>query len=1260
MENDPPLEGRHSRTNRLMGKFFGAERKAEKQRERQYKTEQSANDISAFLGGNGDRLAVTHPPPPPPVQGHREYDRQQPMLALDTSRATRYPQSTGLEADARSQQSLSYRARSHSPPRARKSKGLAVRFVDSYPEIIGEGGDECSTVVAEIGNRKRSKSAPVSSPIPPTKQGHEYARQVGAFQEVKPNPTPGDGFIPGPIRRTQTGFVSQSDLEQQQQDAQRAPEPPQPPQPRTVPVGEAVRTRFLDTSDRKDENRRSFLEIQQHEQRQAEGMAFAEALRSASTSANSHHEWEDEAPSSSPETTPQKPQRGDVPPVVVQDPTVPETPPPPYRAQSQRVGSMDPGGSERPPMRAQSTRTQLPPLIQQSPPQLPPPRNPARRSPLPPDAPQASASPVAASPARSHMTRNQLPVQQAPPDFMNQIARSLRPTSPDELRLNTSNESPASHYPPSASSTFDISQPTPITQNPAERLDRMLSNSTNSNRSPERAERTPAAADEAFGEFVARTKHLYELFRLHAEQLKPLGSCRPDDLTRAALWWFIKGRMGVEAAVRNRASEPDETKALMGRYQAYTDLTKAYWLTELALPEIAEGKFSPADGEFGEVRQAIKATSTKLAGSMKRNGLMPPDEPFMPQMMDKSIWVEYPVLSQDITALLNSNWGSLLNTNNQANRQIGALEALPLGDTPQMFNYGRVPVDVYLMEQGMESNQTHFSCMLSINRPVKDSQLVFTVASQNGAVTLRIQSDKNAGPSFENLRWRAEANSLELKMPRGFMVALQCSKQDFRMLWNIYDFGSKVQSYLYPRQDETVAFRTQLRGFHYFDADPNSRSFPKEAVGQCEVGLYEKLLKEGSPTGPRTFHRGYRLAVVTGPRIRTLSGVTHFYSPQMPIQFAYLRGEQREPLLQLAFKDGKDKCRMVLSFNDEGEREKLLTLLKGNYVHNDEEVVAEVALQGHSISQGLADVKGGFQALQRLPWQLARIINDKYAGDAPPTVLAEKLRLEVTSVDGQGAPVGTITDRLNMAPGEFKVRLGTKDFLTVHILRHPQADMTVSIIDRPGLTDAPREFTQVQDAVSRSQTVRTYRFNSFKDLHAFEAGVTGYTVLFDGAAASLNISRRRMVVPVYKKWESGTARIQVVQQEKTIQLLAFFEGWHHGQAMGFVLKGTDVYEVFGKGSKAGLKLVDAKFPLPKVPEEGRDKTDDMAFVSLDMPDYAGEHDDISIVFDDEGGKSGQIPYNPSTSLANETTERDRLCTVLPAPVKGSRLSRVGK
>lgn len=1213
-----------------MGKFFD-KKKTEKDRERKFTAEQSANDLSAFLGG-ADKLAVTHPPPPPPAHGHRDYEARQPVLALDTSRATRYPDALGVENN-RSQQTQASRSQSHSPPRRKKNKGLVVRFVDSYPEIIGEGGDECEISVAEIGRRKRSKSAPLSAPIPPTKQGHEYAREVGAYQEVQQRQGTNE-FVPGPVRRTQTGFDTISDFRLEQPGP--APIPPNPPPPRTVQAGDTGRTRFLDTSERKDENRRSFIEMQQHEQRLAEGRAFAEAMRSAS--GNSHHDWDEQGSqkTSSPEPVRDREREFRDPPPSYTPPRVMRKELPhhaayesapsqgPARAQSQRAPpQMASFNIDRQLTRAQSQRAQqMPPPMRPPLPPIPPQDSDGqqRRSPLPPP-----RSPLRPLPGQQETT----------PLFRNESVKSQRPMSPDELRLNMNVEDSPASYQSSIYSTADLShRATPITQNPR---DRALGA-----HSPEKDNRrNDAAGDEAYAEYIARTKHLYELFRLHAEQYKPMGSSKPDDMCRAALWWFLKGRMALEAAIRNRATETDETKALISKYQAYTDLTKGYWLMEKALPEIAEGKFNPVDGHLGEVKQALASNLKKLAGSMKRNGFLPPEEPFMPQMMDKSIWIDYPNLSQDIIALLNGNWGSMLSASREPLRMLDPLEALPLGDTQNMFNYGRVPVDVYLMEQGMGDSQTHFRCMLSVNRPVKESNLVFTIASQNGCVALRIQSDKNAGPTWENLRWRTESFSLELKMPRGFMVAIQCSQQDFRMLWNIFEFGVKVQGYLYPRKDEAVTFRTQLRGFHYFDTDPNSRTFPKEPVGQCEVGLYERILKEGSPTGPRQFHRGHRLAVVTGPKTRTLSGVTHFYPPQMPIQFAYLRGEQREPMLQLGHQEGKEKCRMVLSFNSEEEREKLLNLLKGSYIHADEELVSEVVLQGFSMTEGLSDQKGGFQAIQRLPWQHVRVINDKYHGeDNPSTVLAEKLRVEISSYDAKGTAVGTITDRINMAPGEFKIRLNSKDYFTLMILRNPQDDMTMSILDRPGLTDALRELTSVQNSIARTQTIRSYRFTNFKDLHIFQSAITGYTVLYDGVAASLNIARRRMVVPVYKKWESGRARIQLVQQEKTIQLLAFFEDWSHGRCMGFVLKGTDVFENFGRGGKAGLKVVDAKFPLPKVPDEGAEATDDMAFVCLDMPDYAGEHDDISIVFDDEN-------------------ERDKLVACLPAPVKGSRLSRIG-
>jgi len=105
-----------------------------------------------------------------------------------------------------------------------------------------------------------------------------------------------------------------------------------------------------------------------------------------------------------------------------------------------------------------------------------------------------------------------------------------------------------------------------------------------------------------------------------------------------------------------------------------------------------------------------------------------------------------------------------------------------------------------------------------------------------------------------------------------------------------------------------------------------------------------------------------------------------------------------------------------------------------------------------------------------------------------------------------------------------------------------------------------------------------------------------------------------MVVPIYKKWEANLARIQIVRQEKVTQLLAFFADFHHGTCMNFVLKGTDHIESFGRSGKFGIRIVDAKFALPK-----RDDDPASDFVCLDMPEYPIEHDDIAITFDTEAG-----------------------------------------
>ncbi|KAI0021038.1 hypothetical protein F4780DRAFT_310117 [Xylariomycetidae sp. FL0641] len=1233
MEHELSADGARGdrRRDRLMGKLF-----KNTGRDRKMTNEESANEISDFLG-NSDKLQITHPPPrPPPFQ-----NAGPPSLALDTSKVGRY--ATGNDYENASLHSLA----SRSPPRPKKNKkGFIVRFADTYPEIIGEGGDECEAATAEIGRRKRSKSAPapVAAQVPPA-QNNQYPRQGGAIPDI---PKVDDSFVPGPIRRTQTGLSSISPNPPSPVERKLTPEdasPPEPPkpqqQPRTIPAGETARSRFLDTDNRGDENRRSFIELHQQEQRRAEGQALAEAIRTAS--ANSHHDWNDHIPG------PDQPAQE-----IASNRRAPPAPVDTYEANNSNLARAK--SARSPPslqesvssmLRTQSTRSPLPPPhrepVAARSPQPPPARNPSIKSPFPPFPSEEEAKPIRTPSTRSPLppipthesTRAPLPPppQDAVPDF------DKRGMSPDELRIVTGqmSGSPASSYSNSILSTSDLSyKQTPVTQNPASRSFTSLPERTRSNTQ----DAGSAAGDEALETFNARTKHLYELFRLYAEQQKPLESSRPEDLCRAAVWWFLKGRKSLEVVIRNRPADAEDQRHLMARYQAYTDLAKGYWLAEVALPEIADGKYSPVTGELGELRQSLVSNLKKLSMSMQRNGFLPPDEPFLPQTMDKSIWIEYPALSQDIISLLNGVWGSALAAVQQPTRSVEPLEALPLGDSPKYFFYSRVNADVYLMEQGMDSMQTRFPCVLSVVRSCTRSDLNFMVASQNGSVSLRIQSEKKAGPSWHDVKWKPESCALELKMPRGFLLAIQCSQADFKVLWSIYDFSTKLQRYLYPKSDEIITHSIMLRGFHYFDSNPQGTRFPKEAVGQCQLCLFEKVLKESSPTGPRTFHRGFRVAVVTGPKIRTLSGVTHNYPPQFPVSFALLRGDQRAPLLQLDFNDGKDKGRMVLSFNDDQEREKFLRLLSGSYVHQDEEVVTEVHLEGMSMAQEVADTKGGFPGVQRLPWQRARVINDRYAGDIPPTVLAEKLRVEIDSMDKSGkGVVSTITDRINVAPGELRLRLGTRDILTLQVFRHPQADMTISLLDSAVPRDVTREFASLQNIIQRHISIRTYRFPSFKDLHAFQEGITGYTVLFDGVAQNLNISRRRMVVPIHKKWEAGTTRIQVVQQDKTVQLLAFFEDWHHGQCMGFVLKGTDVFESFlGRNGKAGLKLADCKFPLPKMPAEGATHTDDTAFLCLDMPEFAGEHDDITIFFDD-------------------SMERDRICSILPAPVKGSRLSR---
>ncbi|KAM7202171.1 hypothetical protein V8F33_002888 [Rhypophila sp. PSN 637] len=1141
MEDETPTisvqdDGKGSMRGRIMGKLFGRDR----ERKVSHDGPDLNNSLNDFFRGPSDTLTVAHAAPPP-------------LAKLDIKTVTRYPNALNVQGHDGLQPDVAFRPRSHSP-RTRIKKNLAVRFVDAKPDIIGNGGDECEVPTIEIAKRKNARPPFVTAATAPARPTDIEAPNR---MQILDSQSADDSFTPGPLRRTQTGYSSIGGAEVE------------------IPAGRSVAARHLDNRVvSPDDRRKSFIDAHQAEMRQAEGLAFANAVRSG---------------------TP-----------ISQAGTA-SSPPSPDMTRQDRFITQSPTPIEAPQVNHQLRHPEQAPPI------------PPRLSPNPHQAPINRSSPVHPVPP--------IPPKE-PARSLQQPPLALQPTEGVRRAAGNSEQSPSSIY----STNSSLYQPY-LALRQGTRI------SERDNPSPASAHHPPLnpsdGTDVAIKIFVDRTRHLFELFRLHSESVRALNACTSDEIIRAAFWWFLNGRSALEIAIRERPTSPEsQQRNNIAKQQAHADLAKAYWLSEEILPEIMSRRSGPVGPQIDEACQILASNLRKLAGSMERNGFMPPEEALLPQAIDRSIWIEYPQLSHDIVSLLCGSPISALGPTQQPTSGMSIPEVLPLADTPQFFCFGRFHADVFLMEQGREQHRLYFSCFLSIVRSQKQPELTFVIASQNGCVQLRISSNKNAGPVWEDIRWRSDSCMLDIRLPRGFVLAVQCSQQNFKMIWNMYDFSAKVHASLYPKQDEMCLFRTTLRSFQYFDNDPQARQFPKDPIAGCDVALFERMHRESAGTGPRNYHRGYRVAVVTGPRIKTLSGVNQTYEPQTPVQFGFLRSEANDPALSLKFDNGRTKGNMVMSFADDQDRLRLHSLLIGTALQRDEQVYCEVPLKGAWFSERYGDGNHqGLKAMSRLPWQRARIINFDNDGDRPSCVLADRLRVVYEFQDG------TFTDRINVGPGELKIRLDVNNPNCIMVYRLAQSDITVAVTEAKVSRELPQELALGLDVIRQTPTIRTFMFPSINEMHAFQTAITGFKVLFDGVAAAFAISRRRMVVPIHKKWEAGSTRIQIVQQDGAMQLLAFFDNFSHGQSMGFTLKGTDVFESFTRGGKAGLKIDDAKFPLPKVLAADNDSAQaaaETAFVCLDLPELPGEHDDITILFDSEA-------------------VRENLIACLPAPVKGSRL-----
>ncbi|KAL4771016.1 hypothetical protein BDW60DRAFT_71610 [Aspergillus nidulans var. acristatus] len=729
----------------------------------------------------------------------------------------------------------------------------------------------------------------------------------------------------------------------------------------------------------------------------------------------------------------------------------------------------------------------------------------------------------------------------------------------------------------------------------------------------------------AYVEFKEYAGRYRDVIKLSAESVKPLMETSLTEWVRAAVWWFMRGKKRLEAYARSRSRSDSRPSPEMAQ-QAVIDLAKALWINETIVPQHQEVTRYGAMGvdaliavvnttgdkhlsDLLGVHQSVLSHLRSLAVSIKRNNILsaiPPETE-----SDTSVWVRYPFFAPDVSAVLSGATSRSMLLDNSGKGPT-FVQMMPLGDSSRYFSYGSMFVEVSVSSSEDDSQQFSMPCALSIIRDRADWYVLAAITSQSDLVNVMIQPDKKKGPTWDDVDWQVRTHSMRVKLPRGFELDVMFKEDDFKMLWNIVNYTLKTEASLQPEAGESVIFECTLKLFQYMDPG-TPKAFPAESIERCRVRLFERSVTVTEGTGTRRAHRGFRITVLTTPKVKTLSSVRHILGHGAPILFGLLRGEDGAPALVLKVnEDGRSRS-MLMTFQETRERTNLHSLLLAMLPKQRELKVADVPLRAYTIEQP-ADRFNGQPAKQHLQFPAGTVCvidqeHDYVEHGYGPTVLSEHLRAFIAS------EWGSVTDRLNLGPGELKISLDINNRTGLSLYRPAQQDLTVSAAENlipPDMQDKLADFLQIAMA---KPMIRKFDFMTVKGLHEFEKAVTGFTVLFDSVASSFMISRRRMVVPITKKWESSMARIQIVRQDKVVQLLAFLNDFSHGKCLNFVLKSTDTFEAFNRSGKYGVRIVDAKFALPKT-----DDDPSSAFLNLDMPEYPSEHDDITIAFDTEADR----------------------------------------
>ena len=745
---------------------------------------------------------------------------------------------------------------------------------------------------------------------------------------------------------------------------------------------------------------------------------------------------------------------------------------------------------------------------------------------------------------------------------------------------------------------------------------------------------------EASTEFSSRMEHVYQLFRLGVAAIDQIQAHSSEDWIRAAVWWFLRGRKELEQAVRAKphgvsaTADTTDWDMTVELRQGYVDLAKSWWIVTEVTPQhqeysqaravnptsvtaVVQSFGSAAIVEYLELHSKLLSSMRGLAISMKRNERLPPPS-LEATHLDLSIWTNTSDDFSDIEKTFNI---AGLTSSPEYDRDILKYIHNPLSDTDQYFNFGSMFVDLHIRHgSSTDIVDDHLHCILTVIRKKDSYDMQARVSAQTGRFTFIITENDTCGPSWNVFQWHTRKRVLSLPAAQGGVVELQFFEKDFKNLWSIRHHSVKVQKSMQPREHERQLCTFHLGSFRHASNLPDI-AFPTEPLSGCTVRLFERWQDGGEALCMRKIYSGVRLHVLTPPSVKIMNHLELWLEQATPILFNYMRGEADAPALLLRIRDQRQDSKLVLAFATTEDRSTFHAHLDGSSMADDESCSETIPLEVAQVrarpSSSNSTSAAPMNYVASLPWQRLRVINRVIKGlksSISRADMPQSLRIWAE------CPLGSLVDRINVGPGELCLSLGVEDQKELRLSWPEQGDATASfsnnMLDKHQI-DALRQCLRKPDEQEATvpPKLRAYKFQHLEDLHRFQYSITSFTPIFDGIATSFSISRRRMVVPMYKKLESTRTRLQVLVRGKTTQLLAFFQDLSLGACVCFVLKSTDKFESFSRSEQFFIRMVDAKFALPKSSEEANHD-----FVSLDMPEYATEHDDILIGFGLEEGQ----------------------------------------